>query len=177
VLPHKEESVADADQPDADQPDAGKAPFVVELVHDPNQPPDIVVLEGFLGDGPNNETARLYRRRNLQDWIDVPKNAILHQEPRPPDGVAIWIGSKQALRYTRTESISAKEFLSGPIADAYITSGMEAAHLGYVDPRVAYIVTRYRCTPRYPCVYIVKGPRGVSGPVEFLGCGEDPPQE
>jgi hypothetical protein len=52
------------------------------LAHDTREP-DVVALTGWFGDGPDDETVRLFIDPDLKVWIDIPHDQILHRMRRP----------------------------------------------------------------------------------------------
>jgi hypothetical protein len=171
--------VAEQEEPGAEQPGQEQEPFVQALVPDPNRPPDVAVLRGFPGAGPDGETDRLYLDEKLNRWVEFPKTVALHREQLTEGGVIVWLRHDAVVRYTRTDLVPANQFLKGPIAAAYLTRAMEAAPLGFADPGAVYAGTRY-CSGNIYCITrevrcIVTTIFGcASGPLEYL-CGPGDP--
>jgi hypothetical protein len=69
--------------------------FVDKVVKDPNQPPDALLLFGYLGKSSEPECIRLYFNAQLNDYVDIPNDAIFHEEASGPDapleGTYVWI--------------------------------------------------------------------------------------
>jgi len=55
-------------------------PLLAILVPDPVNPPDLIVLTGFLGNSPNAGHKRLYVDADLRVWHDIPSMLIVHIE-------------------------------------------------------------------------------------------------
>jgi hypothetical protein len=52
-------------------------PLVRRLLGGPSAHPNIIMLEGFLGRGPDVNSKRLYRDADLREWYDIPIDMIL----------------------------------------------------------------------------------------------------
>jgi hypothetical protein len=75
--------------PDGPEAAFKQHPLVERLVPDPNSPPPLVLLIGFLGRGTDDGHRRLYREPELRSWLRIPTEAILHSERLPQD-VNLW---------------------------------------------------------------------------------------
>jgi hypothetical protein len=76
--------------------------FVGRVVQDPKQPPNALLLSGFVGDSAEEGHLRLYSDPSLAQYVDVPEEAVLHSEPLPMDqsplgGSHIWVRSDAKL--------------------------------------------------------------------------------
>lgn len=68
--------------------------FVSKIVKDPANPPKTILLRGYLGDSSEAGHTRLYQDAQLNGYVEVPDDAILHEEeiPGTPAGESlIWI--------------------------------------------------------------------------------------
>jgi len=74
---------------------AAKDSFVSKLVKDPSRPPETVLMSGYPGESSEQGHERLYTDPELSQWVDVPKDAVLHTEDMRGDsglpGVMMWI--------------------------------------------------------------------------------------
>lgn len=73
-----------------------KNEFVSRIVEDPNSPPNVLLLSGFLGDSSEKGCVRLYLDAQFSDYVEIPEEAILHTEELPRDqsplgGKYVWI--------------------------------------------------------------------------------------
>ena len=80
----------------------GGADFIRQIVSDPKNVPDVMMLIGYLGDSSEEGHERLYLSRDLTNYVEIPKAAILHQAPLPKEqdaygGVTVWV--KKDARY------------------------------------------------------------------------------
>ena len=60
-----------------------RASFVSKLVTDPKQPPNTLLLTGFLGASSEEGYRRLYFDPQLADYVEIPNDAILHEQDVP----------------------------------------------------------------------------------------------
>ncbi len=101
----------------------GGAEFVRRIVNDPKSVPDVVRLEGYLGASSEDGHERLYLSADLSSYVEIPKDAILHQMDVPaahdPHGaVVVWVKKDAALQY---------KMAPGPTALAHYFAGAVAA--------------------------------------------------
>src|SRR5262249_589393 len=78
--------------------------FVSKVVKDPKQPPDAILLSGFLGKSSEEGHIRLYFDPGLSQYVEIPNDAILHtqeipKEASPLGGSNVWINSQAELIY------------------------------------------------------------------------------
>ena len=71
----------------AERTGGGRKPsgFIAALVKDPNNPPEVVEITGYIGDAAEEGRTRIYLDTTLQNYVEVDEKAILHVEP-VPDG-------------------------------------------------------------------------------------------
>src|SRR5438067_584106 len=89
-------------------------PLIVELVSDPTQLPNLIVLVGFLGRnsreaGVDDGYWRLYLTPALNDYITFKRDAVVHHQPLPPErspagGSIVWLKRDASVQRTRIES-------------------------------------------------------------------------
>ena len=65
----------------APQQPGGDAHFVRQIVHDPKNVPDVMLLIGYPGASSEEAHERLYLSPDLSNYVEIPKAAILHQAP------------------------------------------------------------------------------------------------
>ncbi len=106
-------------------------PIIEKLVGDPNTPPKVTQVTGYLGKSSRAGHVRLYDTLDLGEYTDVPESSVLHAEDVPATemehgGTRLWVEShatvvRESVQSTRTEA----RFLEGAIA---------SAHLGAAEP-------------------------------------------
>jgi hypothetical protein len=57
--------------------------FVLNVVHDPREPPDVLFFMGFIGRAPEQGETRIYLDVQLAAYVDLPSGEILYAEPLP----------------------------------------------------------------------------------------------
>ena len=76
--------------------------LVAKLVADPAAPPDLTLLNGYLGRSTDDACIRLYRSPTLNVWQDIPTDQIKHRltiDPNPscPLGeLLVWMSREDA---------------------------------------------------------------------------------
>jgi hypothetical protein len=103
---------------------AGGADFIAKIVKDPKNPPDTVVLTGYLGASSEDDHTRLYSDPGLGSYVEIPDDAILHSEPVAGDSLGarrVWIKRDAVLIHGPAGSQRPKgTFLEGPIMQAHL---------------------------------------------------------
>lgn len=75
---------------------------VAAVVSDPANPPDVVLVGGYLGASAYDGYERLYTNASLSFWVDIPGDDLLNQAPIPNDplgAVYIWVRRHSAVVY------------------------------------------------------------------------------
>src|SRR5207247_9739178 len=54
--------------------------FIAKIVKDPASPPKTILLRGYLGDSSEEGHTRLYLDAQLNNYVEIPDDAILHEE-------------------------------------------------------------------------------------------------
>src|SRR5215831_1068176 len=113
----------------------GKLPyddFVSKVVKDPKQPPDALLLTGYLGESSEEGHTRLHFDPELKNYVEIPNDAVLHTQPIPKEssslgGHHVWIKRDAELIHGTVgpERTKAK-FFEGPIAAAVGAAGVGA---------------------------------------------------
>jgi hypothetical protein len=101
--------------------------LVDKLASEPSAaPPDVTMLDGFLGKSPREGFWRLYLTPQLNEHVEVAEGDIVHRESRateqdPLRGTRLWIRRQAVLQHSRTESRQVQaEMLSGSIATQFL---------------------------------------------------------
>ena len=164
-------------------PDANGAPFVRNIVSDPKNVPDVMLLYGYLGASSEEGCQRLYLSPDLSNYVDIPASSVLHQmaapqEQDPYGGVTLWVKKDAALIYKMAPATQALAYyFAGAIqAQAALTPGVPQAGPA---PRVATeatpclnthantchcpVTTQCRNSPAIVC--------GTQGMCSYIGCG------
>lgn len=86
------------------QPRGNVAPFVQQIVSDPKNVPDLMLLNGYLGASSEEGCERLYLSPDLSSYVEIPGTAILHRAALPTEqdsngGVTLWVRKDAALQY------------------------------------------------------------------------------
>ena len=96
-----------------------KSNFISKIVKDPANPPKTVLLRGYLGDSSEAGHTRLYLDAQLNSYMEVPDDAILHEEELPgtPQGESyVWIKQDAQLIHGEAGPQRTKAtFFEGPI--------------------------------------------------------------
>lgn len=106
-------------------PDIRYSDFVGRIVRDPNDPPDVQLLSGFLGASSEEGHVRLYLDEELRNYVEIPLDAIRHTQEIPPEqsplgGLLVWIDRKAEVLHGKagTERTRAT-FLEGQITKEF----------------------------------------------------------
>jgi hypothetical protein len=140
---------------------AGAADFVAKIVKDPKNPPDTLMLTGYLGASSESAHTRLYFDPTLNAYVEIPNDAILHTEPVAEDGLGasyVWIKRDAVLTHGPAAAQRAKgTFLEGPIMQAHLGAAEAGMAPGAVAmaPSVLVACQSWICppTPRCPTVH------------------------
>jgi hypothetical protein len=133
--------------------------IIARLVPDPSDPPDVVVMVGFLGESPKPKFWRLYQTLDLKDYAEIAEEDIVYSqslttELQPLGGTVIWIKSGARLKYSQSESrLAEAEFMQGDITRNFLagtgTEGLprwgRAGVGGVLRENTYYPCTRYNC--------------------------------
>ncbi|MBC8067423.1 MAG: hypothetical protein IAG13_03740 [Deltaproteobacteria bacterium] len=101
-------------------------PIVEKLIDDPNAPPDVVQIVGYIGKSPRQAHHRVYLSLQFDEYVDVPEDAIVHFEEVPDTemqhgGTRLWVqASAPVVHETRQTTRTEARFLEGSIADEYL---------------------------------------------------------
>ena len=100
--------------------------IVSKIVSDPSNPPEVILLSGYLGSSSESGHIRLYFDPKFSKYIEIPETAIKHSQPIPVErsplgGSYVWILRDADIIHgnvgtTRTTA----KFLEGPIVEEYL---------------------------------------------------------
>jgi hypothetical protein len=165
----------------APQSPGGNDNFIRRIVTDPKNVPDVMLLTGYLGASSEEAHERLYLSSDLSNYVEIPKDAILHQAPLPKEqdahgGVTLWVRKDAALQYKMAPAAQAlANYFAGAIQAgaqgvAPAAQPMPATLGGPVcgtivcpppgppPAQTAFCFTRVACiTPHPPCYVLATG--------------------
>src|SRR5947209_19060749 len=105
-----------------------KGNFVSKVVKDPGQPPDVLLLRGYLGPSSEQGYTRLYFDAQLSNYVEIPDAAILHTQKIPAEQSAlgesyVWIDKNAEIIHGKVGPNRPKaKFLEGPIFQDFMRS-------------------------------------------------------
>lgn len=78
--------------------------FVAALVKDPNRPPKLRMISGFVGESSIKGHTRVYLDVELRRYLDIPSEGIVHakvlpEASSPLGGVHLWVREEAAIRH------------------------------------------------------------------------------
>lgn len=136
---------------------ARRTKFVAKIVGDPANPPKTKLLTGFLGDSSLEAHTRLYFDASLNDYAEIPDDAILHTEPRSPEestlgGEYVWVEATAKLTYSAPNPHGSKaQFFDGPIYQEYDWAGTGGMNTGGYGNKVIGAPVRSLYCPSLHC--------------------------
>jgi hypothetical protein len=139
---------------------AGASGFIAKIVKDPKNPPETLMLTGFLGASSEEGHTRLYFDAGLGSYVEIPNDAILHTEPAGDDGLGasyVWIKRDAVLIHGPAGSQRPKgTFLEGPIMQQHLGAAAPAAGAGPQvgpggNPRSDFVACSWICPPTPNC--------------------------
>jgi hypothetical protein len=95
--------------------------FISKIVKDPAQPPDVLLLTGYLGASSEPGYTRLYFDPQFSNYVEIPDAAILHTQKIPPEQSPlgesyVWIDKNAEIIHGKVGPNRPKaKFLEGPI--------------------------------------------------------------
>ena len=107
--------------------------FVAKIVEDPSNPPQTLLLSGYIGTASVPDHTRLYLDPELSDYVDIPQDAILHVAHRPREqgplrGSYLWIKrDAELLHAPATTARRRGTFLEGRMQRAFDAAAGAAA--------------------------------------------------
>ncbi|GAC1349478.1 MAG: hypothetical protein NVSMB27_23000 [Ktedonobacteraceae bacterium] len=163
-------------EPKGDPRELRQDALVEKLMPDPSQGhPDVRMLVGFLGRSSQPEYCRLYLTPELDAYMEIPRDAIVHNqslanEQNPMDGTRLWVKQDTEVVLCRRTNLRQRQaqFLSGEIVSQADRRGMTSAEA--MRNLVAYTWT---LPPTWVTCFLC--PTAFCGPVTlFLECVQTP---
>jgi hypothetical protein len=65
-------------------------PLVQALVKNLAEPPDLTLINGYIGPSGDDANVRLYRNLRMNVWLDIPRDKIVHTDHVPPGSTSPW---------------------------------------------------------------------------------------
>ena len=101
--------------------------FVDDLVSDPKNPPELTLLQGWLGASSEDKHRRLYLDAELSNSLEIPEDAILRTQELPADhnplgGVWVWVRADAAIKQGPKLERAYARFLRGQIQEDYLNA-------------------------------------------------------
>jgi hypothetical protein len=119
-----------------------KEHFVSKVVTDPKQPPDTLLLMGYVGESSEEGYTRLYFDAQLSVYVEIPNTAILHIQEIPVEQSVlgesyVWIQKDAELVHGKVGPNRVKaKFLEGPIVQEFMRgSQLGVAGMGQPMPQ------------------------------------------
>jgi len=128
------------------------ADFIARVVSDAKNPPETRMLTGWFGDSGEEGYRRLYTDPELNNYVDIPDDAILYSEPlrdsQPAGCVMVWVKRDAVLKPGGSAASRAARFLQGQVT-ADFSAGGGAADIAAepISPEKA----GFRCVTQVPC--------------------------
>lgn len=113
--------------------------FVDRVVTDPSRPPNVTLLQGFVGSAEDEDHVRVYADAALTTWVDVPADAVRHVQKLPPEhsplgGSVLWVDAAAPVAPAPArERPTAGEFLRGDVQARLAPHAYERAPGGITD--------------------------------------------
>lgn len=97
-------------------------PFVAKLASDPDQVRNVKAITGFLGKSSQSGHHRIYYSTDLDHYVDVHEDAVLHSEEQEgnPAPSIFWISRDQP--FIKSQVARQAGFLGGNISQQYLAS-------------------------------------------------------
>jgi hypothetical protein len=154
---------------------AGASDFVARIVKDPKQPPATIMLTGFVGASSEEGHTRLYFDANLNSYVEIPDDAILHTQAIGAEGGLggsyVWIKQDAELTYGPAGSQRPKgKFLEGPIMQGAAAAGPPIPP-ATVSPAICNVTLH--CAPT-PVVHCAPTPVVHCAPTPVVHCPPTP---
>ena len=83
--------------------------LVGKIVKDPSKPGNAILLQGYVGKSDSPDLVRLYLDLNFDNYVDIPKNEILHSADAPEGvlefgGTYIWVSKDTEISYVQVRT-------------------------------------------------------------------------
>jgi hypothetical protein len=133
---------------------AAPADFVRNVVSDPKNVPDVMLLTGYPGASSEEAHERLYLSADLSSYVEIPRTAILHQAAVPSEqdsngAITVWVRKDAALQYKMSPAAQAiANYFVGAIQAGAQGAGAGYGAVGGIQPTPTAIPTHYLiCQP------------------------------
>ena len=129
--------------------------LIARLVKDPNNPPGLLLLSGYLGASSEEGHVRLYLDEELSRYVEIPKDAIRHAQELSPEqsplgGSLVWVAREAELMHGRAGAKpGAASFLEGWLTDEYMEV---AAAFPPAKPAARGVGPEAGMYPSVPCI-------------------------
>ena len=133
-------------------------PLADRLVPDPKNPPDLSMLQGWLGASAEDKHRRLYLDPELSQSLEIPEDAIVHTqdipvEVNPLGGSWVWVKADAAIKQGPGLERLYARFLRGQIQQDFFATGGAGAGGGTVgapptNPPYCATPTIFNCPTR-----------------------------
>jgi hypothetical protein len=110
--------------------------LVDKLVKEPGLPANALRLVGYVGKSGSTDVIRLFLNLNFDEFVDIPRNKILHAVKAPENviefgGTYLWISRDTNIIHTRIESTKEQaRFIEGAITKNYLQPSGSSALRG-----------------------------------------------
>jgi hypothetical protein len=132
----------------------GAAEFVRNVVSDPKNVPDVMLLRGYPGASSEEAHERLYLSADLSSYVEIPRTAILHQAAVPSEqdsngAITVWVRKDAALQYKMAPAAQAMaNYFAGAIQAGAQGAAVGHGVAGAIQPTPTAIPTHYLiCQP------------------------------
>lgn len=143
--------------------------FVSKVVPDPSQPPDAIVVSGFLGPAAKEGQIRVYADESLSSFVDVPADQVLHAQRLPADvsplgGSVLWLRATAPVETPQAAPVAA-DFLRGPIQEQVAAGAAQAGLCAGGTLRPPLWTAQFSCPTRSPRCWTLKPPCRTRAPI------------
>ncbi|HEV3051093.1 MAG TPA: hypothetical protein VGX50_12340, partial [Longimicrobium sp.] len=138
--------------------------WVSRVVDDPSNPPDAVLLSGYIGDAAEEGRSRIYTDASLSSYVEVSDEDVLHHEAAdtgglPEGGSLVWVRSDALVTPgpdggTGSGGAAGGDFFTGPVLaqNRKAGTGTGAAAAQKLGPVQITLLTIAGCyTQRFGC--------------------------
>jgi hypothetical protein len=97
-----------------------------ELIKKVDNPPNLVMLIGYIGESKSQDRVRLYLNLNFDEYVEVLRKDIRHTKEADKDmiefgGTCIWVDKTATITHTKLQASEVRaEFLKGTISTSYL---------------------------------------------------------
>jgi hypothetical protein len=131
---------------------------IVKKLIKPGMPTDLTYFVGYLGKSTSPNHVRLYLSLTFDEWLDIPKDKILHHADVPEEnlafgGTCIWIPRDVEIIHTRNEITKMQaQFLEGEFMQAYgdIEEASSTTLQAPIKPKTALVAGVWMAGGRCP---------------------------